>query len=157
MVRITTLMENVPSEHKALKAEHGLSFLVEAGGKRFLFDCGSGEDTLYNAHRLGVDLTTVDFTVCSHSHYDHAAGFRDMVEQGAGGGLLYTGPGFWDKKYALTVSNTPIFPPGTTRHSWPPTALSSGSATGCCRWRRTAGWWEILPAAPLLKRSRPAL
>lgn len=101
MIRITTLMENHPSEHKALKAEHGLSFLVEAGGKRFLFDCGSGEDTLYNAHRLGIDLTAVDFTVCSHSHYDHAAGFRDMVEQGAGGRQLYTGPGFWDKKYAF--------------------------------------------------------
>lgn len=101
MIRIMTLMENQPSENKALKAEHGLSFLVEAGGKRFLFDCGSGEDTLYNAHRLGVDLTRVDFTVCSHSHYDHAAGFRDLAEHGAGGSCLYTGPGFWEPKYAF--------------------------------------------------------
>ncbi|WP_143330661.1 MBL fold metallo-hydrolase [Cloacibacillus sp. An23] len=101
MIKVLTLMDNVASENKALSAEHGLSYWVEAGGRRFLFDCGQGAATLANAHRLGVDLSCADFTVCSHSHYDHAAGFRDMAEAGCGGRLLYTGPGFWERKYAL--------------------------------------------------------
>lgn len=104
MISILTLMENLPSENKALQSEHGLSFLVEAGDRRFLFDCGSGARTMENAHRLGVDLRGVDFTVCSHSHYDHAAGFRDMVEAGQGGKTLWTGPGFWERKYQASTN-----------------------------------------------------
>ncbi|WP_157102371.1 MBL fold metallo-hydrolase [Cloacibacillus porcorum] len=100
MIKILTLMDDASSENKALRSEHGLSFWVEAGDRRFLFDCGSGPATLYNANRLGVSLKDADFTVCSHSHYDHAAGFRDMAEAGFGGKTLYTGAGFWERKYA---------------------------------------------------------
>lgn len=93
-------MDDTGSENLALRAEHGLSYWVEAGGRRFLFDCGQGAATMANARRLGVGLASADFTICSHSHYDHAAGFRDMAEAGCGGKLLYTGPGFWERKYA---------------------------------------------------------
>ena len=41
-MKITTLMDNLPSENKALINEHGLSVLIERGGKRILFDCGQG-------------------------------------------------------------------------------------------------------------------
>ena len=88
-------MDDTGSENLALRAEHGLSYWVEAGGRRFLFDCGQGAATMANARRLGADLASADFTICSHSHYDHAAGFRDMAEACCGGKLLYTGPGFW--------------------------------------------------------------
>ncbi|MEG1381172.1 MAG: MBL fold metallo-hydrolase [Ruthenibacterium sp.] len=101
MIQITTLMDNLNSENKALKAEHGLSFWVQTDAVRFLFDCGAGKSTLENAHKLGIDLATADFTVCSHSHYDHAAGYRDLAEQGFGGEKLYTGPDFFTKKYAF--------------------------------------------------------
>ena len=101
MLRVTTLMDNLPSENKALRAEHGLSYWVEAGGLRFLFDCGASDAVAHNAHRLGIPLEKADFTVCSHSHYDHAAGFRDLAERGLGGPALYTGPGFWKRKLAF--------------------------------------------------------
>ena len=101
MINVITLMDNMPSENKALKAEHGLSFYVSAGGKRFLFDCSAGSGAIANAHRLGADLKNVDFTVCSHSHYDHAAGFRDLAENGLGGKTLYTGEHFFERKYAF--------------------------------------------------------
>ncbi len=100
MLHITALMDNKPTEHKALIAEHGLSLFLIYNGHRVLFDCGSGANPLYNAHKLGIDLKNLDAVVLSHSHYDHAAGFRDLVESGAGSSHLYTGPNFFEKKFA---------------------------------------------------------
>ena len=39
--------------------------------------------------------------VLSHSHYDHAAGYRDLIEAGLGSRHLYIGPGFFRKKFAF--------------------------------------------------------
>ena len=85
MVRVTALMDNDASENKALVNEHGLSYLLEGPDFRILFDCGSGPHPWVNAHRLGLDVAKLDAVVLSHSHYDHAAGFRDLLEQGMGG------------------------------------------------------------------------
>lgn len=101
MLQITALMDNKLSANSALKAEHGLSFLVEKDQFRVLFDCGAGELTWYNAHRLGKDISSLDAVVLSHSHYDHAYGYRDLTEAGNGSRILYTGPHFFEPKYAF--------------------------------------------------------
>ena len=101
MIQITALMDNKMSENKALINEHGLSFLIEKDGKRILFDTGSCEHTIYNAHRLGMSLVSLDSVVLSHSHYDHAAGFRDLLENGMGSKDLFIGRNFFEKKYAF--------------------------------------------------------
>ena len=100
-LKITTLMDNLPSENKALVNEHGLSVLIERGSKRFLFDCGQGAHTWANARRLGLNVKRIDAVILSHSHYDHAAGFRDLIESGEGGSMLWTGPRFFEPKYAF--------------------------------------------------------
>lgn len=100
MVRITALMDNKLSEHRALIAEHGLSVYVCCNGRRILFDCGATANPQVNAYRLGIDLKDLDAVVLSHSHYDHAAGFRPLVDAGLGSPVLYTGPGFFDAKFA---------------------------------------------------------
>lgn len=101
MVRVTALMDNQASEHKALIHEHGLSYLIEGENFRVLFDCGSGPHPWVNAHRLGLSVEDLDSVVLSHSHYDHAAGYRDLLEQGKGSKLLYTGPHFFERKFAF--------------------------------------------------------
>ena len=101
MTQISAIMENKASENKALINEHGLSFFIEKDNKRILFDCGSGEHTLYNAHKLGIELSNLDCVVLSHSHYDHSAGYRDLTEAGLGSKELYIGKGFFEKKYAF--------------------------------------------------------
>ena len=99
MLQITALMDNKLTGRKDLLCEHGLSLLVSLDGKRILFDCGSSEKMLYNAKKLGVDLRKLDAVVLSHSHYDHAGGFRYLAEQ-CPVRRLYTGPGFFEPKYA---------------------------------------------------------
>lgn len=99
MIRITTLMDNKPSENKSLINEHGLSYLLDDGKHRILFDCGAGNATWQNAHRLGADVVHTDAVVLSHSHYDHASGYKELAEMG-GGKVLYTGAHFFEPKFA---------------------------------------------------------
>ena len=68
---------------------------------RLLFDCGASAVPMANAHRLGLSLKELDAVVLSHSHYDHAAGYRDLIEAGLGSRHLYIGPGFFRKKFAF--------------------------------------------------------
>ena len=72
-VRVTVLMENTAPE--GLLCEHGLSLMIEHGGRSILLDAGSSAALLDNAARLGVDLSRVDAAVLSHGHYDHSGGF----------------------------------------------------------------------------------
>jgi 7,8-dihydropterin-6-yl-methyl-4-(beta-D-ribofuranosyl)aminobenzene 5'-phosphate synthase len=55
--------------------EWGFAALVEADGRRLLFDTGARPETvLANARELGVDLSDVDDVVLSHHHGDHTGG-----------------------------------------------------------------------------------
>lgn len=100
MITIQALIDNKASEHKALKNEHGLSLLITSGKEKILFDTGSSDNFMFNAHRLGVSLNDVSSVVLSHNHYDHALGFRMLKESGNEVKRLYTGDDFFDKKYA---------------------------------------------------------
>lgn len=72
-MRLTVLMENTACL-PGLQHAHGLSFYLEAAGKKILFDMGPGAQFAENAQQLGVDLGAVDFAVLSHGHYDHGGG-----------------------------------------------------------------------------------
>lgn len=55
--------------------EWGFAALVEADGKRMLFDSGAHPDTvLKNAQALRIDLSGIDQMVLSHNHGDHSGG-----------------------------------------------------------------------------------
>lgn len=100
MLQILSLMDDKHTRRKDLIAEHGLSLYVCYNGKRLLFDCGSSGSAIRNGEKLGVDLRNLDAVILSHSHYDHAAGFRFLIQQGLGSRQLYTGPGFFVPKYS---------------------------------------------------------
>ena len=60
--------------------EWGFAALVDADGRRILFDTGFRRDTvLKNAEELGIDLTTITDVVLSHHHDDHVGGLMKMV------------------------------------------------------------------------------
>jgi 7,8-dihydropterin-6-yl-methyl-4-(beta-D-ribofuranosyl)aminobenzene 5'-phosphate synthase len=59
--------------------EWGYSALVEADGKKFLFDTGASPDVvLKNAATLGIDLSVVEDVVVSHHHDDHTSGLLSL-------------------------------------------------------------------------------
>lgn len=80
MFTITCLVNDETQPGFGLRAEHGLSFLVETGEEDILFDTGSGgQALLHNASILGVELTRVTALVISHSHPDHTGGMRAFL------------------------------------------------------------------------------
>jgi len=99
MIRITTLVENTPGEHLALRHEHGLSFFLEINGKNILFDAGQSGAFLENARKLRLDPSSLEYVVLSHGHYDHSGGFRFLAEL-PGKRRLIVGKGFFEDKYA---------------------------------------------------------
>lgn len=97
-VKITTLIENSPGEHHALKTEHGISFFIEKDGHKILFDTGQTGTFIENAEQLRVDLTSLEYVVLSHGHYDHSGGLRHLTQITTDFELVL-GEGFFDEKY----------------------------------------------------------
>jgi 7,8-dihydropterin-6-yl-methyl-4-(beta-D-ribofuranosyl)aminobenzene 5'-phosphate synthase len=77
-LKITVLTENTAGG-RGLLAEHGLSFWIEFGTRRILFDTGQSRLMLANARRLGVDLASTDAIVLSHGHHDHTGGLAQVL------------------------------------------------------------------------------
>ena len=78
-MKIRCLIENT-CNLDTLKAEHGLSLLIETGAHRILFDTGASAAFAENAERMEVDLRTVDTAILSHGHYDHGGGLERFME-----------------------------------------------------------------------------
>jgi len=80
MFTIICLVNDETQPGSGLRAEHGLSFLVETEEEDILFDTGSsGQTLLHNASTLGVELRRVTALVISHSHPDHTGGMRAFL------------------------------------------------------------------------------
>ena len=90
------VQQTAPSEVSALKVttlstmlvnfkglgEWGYSALVEADGKKILFDTGKNPETvLQNAKDLGVDLADVEDVFLSHFHQDHTGGLLTLRKE----------------------------------------------------------------------------
>ncbi len=59
--------------------EWGFAAVVEADGRRILFDTGARPNTvLNNAQELGVDLSTITDVILSHNHSDHTGGLMTL-------------------------------------------------------------------------------
>lgn len=97
-VRITTLSEN--TAQLGVLAEWGLSILVETENRKVLLDTGMSISAVHNADVLGIDLSTVDTIVLSHSHIDHTGGLRDVLRR-TGEVEVVAHPDIWIPKYVV--------------------------------------------------------
>ena len=98
MIKITALVDNTPGGNRTMVHTHGLSFFIETYETSILFDFGPGPEFLQNAGRLGIDPLSAGYTVCSHSHYDHAAGYKALLQAGISCPFI-TGDHFFEEKY----------------------------------------------------------
>lgn len=96
--QITTLVENTVNM-RGLFAEHGLSFYLESGQQKILFDAGQTQILLQNACQLGISLESLDAVVLSHGHYDHSGALKTILEM-APRARLYLHPDALKPKYA---------------------------------------------------------
>lgn len=78
-MKITVLTDNNTFIDRYLLAEPALSFYLEDGPIRILFDCGYSDVFLRNAASLRIDLTQLDHLVLSHGHLDHTWGLMDWI------------------------------------------------------------------------------
>ncbi|NJD10593.1 MAG: MBL fold metallo-hydrolase [Gemmatimonadetes bacterium] len=96
-VTVTVLADNMAGGGSLL-GEWGLSYFVEAGQHRILFDAGQGHVFLANARTRNVDLGTTDAIVISHAHDDHTAGLAQAL-QATGPVDLYVHPAAFTTRY----------------------------------------------------------
>ena len=75
-----TILYDAFGNDAAMKKDWGFAALVEAGGKRILFDTGNNPSSFaQNVKAAGVDLKQLDFVIVSHRHLDHTAGLNHLL------------------------------------------------------------------------------
>ncbi len=79
-MKITTVVDDRGHPDSPLKPEHGVSFLIEANGRRVLFDTGqTGSVLLHNLDALGVNPDGLEAIILSHGHDDHTGGLPALL------------------------------------------------------------------------------
>lgn len=80
-VKATIIYDNT-AFRKDLQADWGFAALIEANGKRILFDTGgSGSILLSNMNALGIAPKEIDEVFISHAHFDHTGGLSAFLDQ----------------------------------------------------------------------------
>jgi 7,8-dihydropterin-6-yl-methyl-4-(beta-D-ribofuranosyl)aminobenzene 5'-phosphate synthase len=97
VISLTLLVENT-ARGAGILGEHGLSYWVDTGTHRVLFDTGQGMALLNNAAALDIDLATADAIVLSHGHFDHVGGLEAALHM-ARRATLYLHPRATEKKF----------------------------------------------------------
>jgi 7,8-dihydropterin-6-yl-methyl-4-(beta-D-ribofuranosyl)aminobenzene 5'-phosphate synthase len=111
--KITILSTMLSDSHIG---EWGFSAMIEADGKRILFDAGSRENTVVqNAKELNINLDNIDNIYLSHNHKDHTGGLITLKKEypnsfknaHVGEGIFYSRPNSeGDGNYILSNKNT---------------------------------------------------
>ena len=76
---LTVLVDNTTPVDHDYCGEAGLSFLLDTGGKKILFDTGLSGLFLANAEKMGIGLLDLDVLVLSHGHIDHTGGLAALT------------------------------------------------------------------------------
>lgn len=78
-MKLTVLVDNNTFIDRYFLGEPALSFFIEDGDKRILFDVGYSDAFILNAQKMGINLLALDSIILSHSHLDHTWGIEPLI------------------------------------------------------------------------------
>jgi len=79
-MKLKVLVDNNTLIDRYFRGEPGVSYFIEDGSKKILFDVGYSDLFIENAFKMGIDLLDLDFLVLSHGHLDHTWGLDPLVK-----------------------------------------------------------------------------
>lgn len=79
-MKITVLVDNNTFDFipPYLLGQSALSFFIETGKYKYLFDVGYSDTIIQNAESLKINILEVDQIIISHSHIDHTHGLETL-------------------------------------------------------------------------------
>lgn len=106
-INITCICDNNVKLSTHLRGEHGISFYIENGKDKVLFDTGQSFAVMsHNSQELGIDLGGVEKIVLSHGHYDHTGGLDRMLDYNIE--KVFCHPCCFEEKYKM-VDSEPVY------------------------------------------------
>jgi len=78
-VKLHVLVDNNTLIDRYFVGEPAVSYLIEEGDLRILFDVGYSDIFLQNARKMTQDLLQLDYLVLSHGHMDHTWGLEPFI------------------------------------------------------------------------------
>ena len=79
-MKATVVVDNI--KQGDIQGEWGLSiFIQDDNGKNIMLDVGGSDLFAENAKKLGIDISTADYAVLSHAHYDHSNGMACFFKE----------------------------------------------------------------------------
>lgn len=78
-MKLSVLVDNNTFIDRYFYGEPGLSFYIEDGNNKILFDTGYSNIFIENARKMGIDLQDLDYLVISHGHLDHTWGIVPLI------------------------------------------------------------------------------
>lgn len=80
-MKLTVLVDNNTFIDQYYLGEPAVSYYIEDGNERILFDLGYSDVFIKNALDMNVDLGGLTKIVVSHGHNDHTGGFKYLADQ----------------------------------------------------------------------------
>lgn len=80
-MKLKVLVDNNTFIDEYYLGEPALSFYIEDGDSKILFDTGYSDIFIKNAEKMNIDLNTLDKIIISHGHNDHTGGLKYLFEK----------------------------------------------------------------------------
>ncbi|RCX16377.1 7,8-dihydropterin-6-yl-methyl-4-(beta-D-ribofuranosyl)aminobenzene 5'-phosphate synthase [Anaerobacterium chartisolvens] len=80
-MRLTVLVDNNTYIDQYYYGEPAVSYYIEDGNEKILFDTGYSDVFIRNARALHIDLNALSKIVLSHGHNDHTGGLKYFIKQ----------------------------------------------------------------------------
>ena len=78
-MQLAVLIDNY-SDKQQFEMEHGLSFYINTGFSKIVFDTGQSGAFILNAMKMGIDISVIDYLIISHGHFDHTGGIENFLQ-----------------------------------------------------------------------------